>query len=326
MKLRTFYIALALALGILWPLASSAETRVYRIAYISRGSPDSHGAFVEAFREGLRQFGYLEGRNLVIDYQWGDQTDKSLEEMATDAVKNKPDVLLTTCVPSTRAAKQASTTIPIVMAIDGDPMRSELVASFAQPSGNATGLYSLYEELIPKMLELLHTAFPRTRLVAVLTDPDNPADAFFWGKFETTAQALGSELLRVEASAPGELEGAFAQMKKEGAHAFLVAPSELFLAQRERIVNLAGNSRLPAIYGFREYAEAGGLMSYGISFRDQFARAAGYVDKIFKGAKSSQLPVEQGSKVELVVNAKTAKTLGITLPQAVLLRADRVIE
>jgi putative tryptophan/tyrosine transport system substrate-binding protein len=147
-----------------------------------------------------------------------------------------------------------------------------------------------------------------------------------WSKFDTTAQKLGLELLRVEASAPDELDGAFAQMTKEGAQAFLVAPSGLFLAQRERIVNLAGKSRLPAIYGFREYVEAGGLMSYGISFRDQAARAAGYVDKILKGAKSSQLPVEQGSKVELVVNAKTAKRLGISLPQTILLRADKVIE
>jgi putative tryptophan/tyrosine transport system substrate-binding protein len=203
-------------------------------------------------------------------------------------------------------------------------MRNELVASFAQPSGNTTGLYSLYEELIPKMLELVHTAFPSTRIVAVLTNPDNPADVFFWGRFETAARALGLELLRVAASTPGELDGAFAQMT--GVHAFLVAPSEMFLTQREGIVDLAAKSELPAVYGFREYAEAGGLMSYGISFRDQFARAAGYVDKIFKGAKSSQLPVEQGSKVELVVNAKTAKALGITLPQAILLRADRVIE
>lgn len=243
--------------------------------------------------------------------------------MAAELIKNKSDLLLTTCAPSTRAAQHASATLPIVMVIDGDPVERGLVASFAQPGANATGLYSLYEELIPKLLEFANTALLDVHLIAVLADPGNPSDAFFWGK--TTAQALGMKLARVEASAPGELDGAFAEMAKERA-AFVVAPSGLFMTQRERIVSLAARSRLPGIYGYREYAEVGALMSYGISLRDQYRRAAGYVDKILKGAKPGRLPVEQAAKVELVVNAKTAKALGITLPQAILLRADRVIE
>ena len=311
-----------------WPFTVSAEQQktVPRIGYMSTGSLKTNEGFLEAFKDGLRQLGYVDGRNIAIDVRWAGSMASDFPSIATSLVKEQPSAIITTCIPSTRAAKEATRSIPVVMSVDGDPVRAGLVASYARPGGNVTGSSTLFEELIPKWLELVTVAVPKARNVAILTNPDDLVDPFYWAKFQDAATTLGVTVLQFAARTPADIDQAALEMKTKNVGA-LVVMTEAFLAgQVQRIVDLADRHKLPAIYGFREFTEAGGLMSYGLSFRDYYKGVARYVDAVLKGAKPADMPVEQPTRIELVINRATARKLGVTIPSQLLVRADRVIE
>jgi putative tryptophan/tyrosine transport system substrate-binding protein len=276
---------------------------------------------IEAFRRGLREHGYVEGKNIVFEYRYAEGKLDRLPDLAVELVALKVDVIVTASPPSVRAAKRATSTIPIVFAAVGDPVATGLVKSLARPGGNVTGLSILGPELDGKRLELLKEAVTKTSRVAVLFGPESPRK-----ELEIAAQALGIQLVLLPVRELGDFEPAFETARKESVHALLTSPSPLLNTVRERIVELAAKNRLPAMYGSSEFVEAGGLMSYAPSYVDLFRRAAIYVDKILRGAKPADLPVEQATKFELVINLKTAKALGLTIPPSLLTRADQVIE
>jgi putative ABC transport system substrate-binding protein len=307
------------------PLAADAQPagKNPRIGILRPGSPPD--PLLDAFRQGLRELGYDEGRNISIEYRWAEGKDERLPGLAADLVRLKVDVIVAG-VGAVEAAKRATTTIPIVMPVSNDPVRVGLVASLARPGGNITGLTSLSRELPGKWMELLKEALPRVSRVAVLWDP--AGDPGQVSTSEAAARSLGVRLhvLKVGDRTAG-FEPAFAEARKNDAEALIVLGSPFFYVHRTRLVELAAKHRLPTIYAQREFViGAGGLMSYGADYGHQFRRAATYVDKILKGAKPADLPVEQPTKFELVINMKTAKTLGLTIPASVLTRADRVIE
>jgi putative ABC transport system substrate-binding protein len=310
------------------PFASRAQqsaARILRIGYLSAGSPATKGAFLDAFREGLREFGYVDGRNIVLDVHWSGNAAYRFPEIAASLVGGKPDAIIGTCIPSTRAAKNATATIPVVMSIDGDPVAAGLVASLARPGGNVTGASTLFEALIPKWFELIREVVPGARILAFMVNPDILADP--WGEeIATIARKAGVRLVQVEARTSAELERAFAAMQRQRADALIVVPDAFWADQVQRIVTLAGTHSLPGVYGFREFAEAGGLMSYGISFREYYRNVAGYVAKVLEGAKPAQLPVTQPAKIELVINVATARKLGVKISPRLAARADRIIE
>ena len=280
----------------------------------------------KAFRQGLRDLGYVEGQNIAIEYRWAEGRFERLPDLAAELVRLKVDVIVSVVTQASLAAKNATRTIPIVMVAAGDPLGSGLVASLARPGGNVTGPSSMLAELAGKELELLKETVPNVSRVAVLWNPANAVwQAQMLRATEVAARALGLQLQLLEARGPDELEGAFAAMTRERASALLVQVDVIFALHARRIADLAAKRRLPAMYGSREHVEAGGLISYAPNVPDVFRRAATYVDKILKGAKPADLPVEQPTKFELVINLKTAKALGLTIPQAVLIRADEVI-
>jgi putative ABC transport system substrate-binding protein len=310
------------------PFMSRAQSpgRISHIAYMSTGTQDSNGALLDALKESLRELGYVDGKNLVIDVGWVGPDASAFPQLAASMVKNSPGAIVGTCVPSTRAAKNATRTIPVVMSVDGDPVAAGLIASFAHPGGNVTGTSTLFESLIPKWIELLNVAVPKARDIAILSDPDNLVDSYYWARTQDAAQRIGVNVLQFGASKPSELEPAFADMKRKGADAVVVMTEAFLTSQLTRIVPLANRYNLPAIYGYREFAEAGGMMSYGVSYRDYYKRVARYIDQVLRGTKPADLPVEQPTRIELVVNQSAARTLGVTLPQSLLLRADAVIQ
>jgi len=323
--------ALLVVLGstlITWPLAGRAQpgAKVAHIGYVSLGSLRSNGAFLDAFRDGLRELGYVDGKNIVIDARWAGDSPADLPRLAASLVNEQPNAIIGTCIPSTRAAKEATRTIPVVMSVDGDPVAAGLIESFARPGGNVTGTSTLFEQLIPKWVELLTTAVPSLRSVALLHNPYDTVDPFYSAKVEEASRRIGASVSSFEADAAEDLDRAFAQMKKAGAGGVVVLTEAFFASEVERTVSLANRYKLPAIYGFGEFARAGGLMSYGVSFRDYYKRVARYVDAVLKGGKPADLPVEQPTRIELVINLKTAKALGLALPQPLLLRADEVIQ
>jgi putative ABC transport system substrate-binding protein len=318
-----------LALGAA-PLAAEAQqaAKVARIGYLSSNlaaSPHLH----DAFRQGLRDLGYVEGRNLVIEYRDAEGKVERLPALAAELVALKVDVIVTGSTLAARVAKQATRTIPIVLAGVGDPVESELVTSLARPGGNVTGLSTLNAELVGKRLELLKQAVPGVDRVAVLWLPGalgERTDKDMLTGADVAARALGVRLQFVEATRdPADFDRAFSDMTRARAGALTVLPSNRFLREHRRLVDLAAKNRLPAVYTSREFVDAGGLMAYGANFADLHRRAATYVDKILKGAKPGDLPVEQPIKFELVINLKTAKALGLTIPQSVLAHADEVI-
>jgi putative ABC transport system substrate-binding protein len=322
-------LTVVLALGLLAaPLAAEAQpaAKLARIGWLSPGSTSSHGPFLAAFQEGLRELGYMEGKNIAIEYRWAEGRVDRLPQLVTELIQLKVDVLVTAGAPGIRAAKQATTTIPIVMAVGGDPVGSGFVASLARPGGNITGLSNLAEDLVAKLLELLREAVPGGSRVAVLYNPANPAHVSFRRVIQSAARTMGVTLLPVEGRGPHDFDGAFATMLQQRAEGLVELPDPMFLTERNRLADLASRNRMPAIYGFREHVAAGGLMAYGVNLRDSYRRAATYVDKILKGAKPADLPVEQPTRFELVINLKTAKALGLTIPRSLLLRADEVIE
>ena len=323
-----FYFFLIIAfLGGVAIAEAQQPTKVPRIGFLVANSPSVYTARIEAFRQGLRELGYMEGKNIIIESRSAEGNLDLLPSLAAGLVRLKVDAIVAAGGdPPVRAAKQATQTIPIVMANASDPVGAGLVASLNRPGGNITGLSTAPgPEIYGKHLELLKETFPRLTRVAILSNPANRFSALALREAETTARAFKVSLQILEARNPDEFETAFAAATKERAGALLVVEDPMFFGERTRLANFAAKSRLPAIYGILEYVEVGGLMAYAAERTDMFRRAATYVDKILKGAKPADLPVEQPTKFELVINLKTAKQIGVTIPQSVLYRADKVI-
>ena len=299
--------------------------KVPRIGYLGGSSPSAIAARTEAFRQRLRELGYVEGKNIVIEFRYAEEKLDRIPTLAAELARLKVDVIATAGGTSTRAAKEATATIPIVMVQDNDPVGNGFVASLARPGGNITGLATLAPEISGKQLELLKEIVPRLSGVAVFGASSNPGNAQSLKEMELAAGALGTKLQYLDVVDPKDIETAFRAATKERAEAVLVLVSSVLNAQRKQVADLAVKHRLPAIYPFPEFVEAGGLMSYGVSFIDLHRRAALYVDKILKGAKPADLPVEQPTKFEFIINLKAAKEIGLTIPPNVLARADRVI-
>jgi putative ABC transport system substrate-binding protein len=322
-------IILALFFGVLAPSPASSGQQTGKIpllGYLEAGSASTSGNPLNSFRQGLRELGWIEGQNITIEYRWAEGRFDRLPELAADLVRLRVDVIVATGDPVIRAAKQATGTIPIVMTAVGDPIGAGFVASLARPGGNITGVSNLAVELTGKWLEMLKEVAPKVSQVAILRNAANGTHALFWQEAQAAAQKLGVKVQSYEVRTASDLEGAFTAMTDKRAGAVVVLPDPLVVGERERIADLAAKSRLPAIYTFRGQAEAGGLMSYGPSLQANFRRAATYVDKILKGARPADLPVEQPTRFEMVVNMKTAKALGLTFPQSILVRADQVIQ
>jgi putative ABC transport system substrate-binding protein len=316
--------------AMLFALCSSAHAqqpkKVPRIGYLSNTSPSADSARYEAFRQGLRELGYVAGKNVVIEYRYTEGKSDRLPALAAELVRLRVDVVVTGGGATTRAAKEATTTIPIVFAQDGDPVASGFVASLARPGGNITGLSNFAPELNGKRLELLKEIVPKLSRVAVLGTSTVPGHARFLKETEPAAGALRLQLQFLDVRAPKDIETAFRTASKGRADGLLVLSGPVLTSHRTQVLDLAVESRLPAIYNFPEWVEAGGVMSYGVNLTDLFQRAATYVDKILKGAKPADLPVEQPKKFEFIINLKAAKQIGLTIPPNVLARADRVIK
>jgi putative tryptophan/tyrosine transport system substrate-binding protein len=325
MDRRAFVTGLGAVLAA--PLGVEAEQarKVWRIGYLG-GSPSVTAQFIDAFQQGLSEFGYVDGQNIAIEYRSDDGKPERLPALAAELVGLKVDVLVATTQPRAVAAKKATTTIPIVMVNVSHPIESGLVASLARPGGNVTGLTRVDADLTGKNLSLLAEAVPGLVRVAVLSNPTTPGYLTMVGVAKETARSLRLQLTIVEAGAPIELENAFVAMVRAHVNALLVLSDGMLWGERVRIADLALRHRLPSIFGNTEFAEVGGLMTYAPNSVAPYRRVAAYVDKILKGAKPGDLPVEQPTKFELVINLKTAKALGLTIPPSLLLRADQVIE
>jgi putative ABC transport system substrate-binding protein len=308
------------------PLVAHAEQprKIPRIGFLSAASVSGDPYRLDAFRQSLRELGYVEGQNVAIESRWAEGKYDRLPALAAELVRLKVDVIVTYGPPAIQAAKQATGTIPIVMAGIIDP--TGFVASLARPGGNITGVSLMAPELVGKQLQILKEVVPTVSRVALLGNPDNAGTAPQVRHAQDAARALGVRLQPLDARGPGEIDSAFAAMAREQAGALIVLVDVMFNVYRTRIAELAAKSRLPSVYGLAQHVEAGGLMSYGGNINDRLRGAATYVDKILKGAKPADLPVEQPTKFELVVNMKTAKMLGIRIPRSILARADRVIE
>jgi ABC-type uncharacterized transport system substrate-binding protein len=327
MKLATLGLvaALVLDLTVLFRVEAQERAKVWRIGYLQTG-PATGTRYRDAFRQGLRDIGYVEGQNVVIEFRYADGRPDRLDGLAAELVRLKVDVIVTTGTQPTTAAKRATSVTPIVMALSGDAVGTGLVSSLARPGGNVTGLTYIATELAGKRLEVLKEILPRLSRVAVLWNPEDPPRLLEYKEAESAAKTLGLVLQSVEIHGADEIEGAFAAMTRRRAEAVVVFNDPLTNVAIRRIASAASKSGLPVMSGIREFAAAGALASYGPSFSESFRRAATFVDKIFKGARPADLPVEQPTKFELVINLKTAKALGLTIPPTLLLRADEVIQ
>ena len=310
-----------------WPLAARAQqsAKLPTIGYLGGAAPAADGQRVASFVQQLRELGWIEGRNVTIEYRWAEGRPEQMAEIAAEFLRLKVDVIVTSATTTTVAAKQATSVIPIVFAVVGDPVGTGLVASLARPGGNVTGLSLQETDLASKRVELLREVVPDLRRLAFMGNFDNPSVMLGLGEVQAATRTLGLEITTPEIRRAEDIAPAFEALKGH-AEALYVAPDPLLLANRVRFNTLVLTARLPAIYNSREWVEAGGLMSYGPNFLDHFRRAAGYVDKILRGAKPGDIPVEQPSTFELVINLTTAKALGLTIPESFLLRADEVIE
>jgi putative ABC transport system substrate-binding protein len=328
MDRRTFLCGVTLG-TLSAPLAALAQqaVKVYRIGVLSAVTRNSIKHWLDELEHALGDLGWVQGRNLAIEYRFADGREERLPDLAADLVRLKVDVILAGGAgPGALAAKHASTAIPIVVLNHPDPVGSGLVASLARPGGNITGLSTFSPDLVGKELQLLTEAIPRLSTVAVLRNPTNQAQLAELREAEIAVRPLGMRLQILDAPTPDEFDGAFAAMTKEAAGALLILRDPMFILQRTRIAALAAKRRLPAMAYTRELVEAGLLMAYGPDQRDIWHRSATFVDKILKGAKPGDLPIEQPTKFELVINLKTAKTIGLTIPPSLLARADKVIE
>jgi putative tryptophan/tyrosine transport system substrate-binding protein len=326
--MRTTVLLITLALGFLVaPLVVEAQPapQLWRIAFLGAESPATSRHFLDAFRQGLHDLGYVEGQNITIEARWAEGRNERFPDLVAELVRLKVHVMLAMSMPAALAAKNGTQTMPIVF-IAADPFGSGLVASLARPGGNLTGLsLALGEEFAGKWLELLQEAMPNASPVAILWNPANPANVGYLNTLQALAQRLGVALQPQGVQDPSQFESAFAAMADARARALIVVTDPLTVRYRSQIVDLAAKYRLPAMYGFREFVDAGGLMAYGSNMPFMCRRAAVYVDKILKGAKPGDLPVEQPTQFELVVNLKTAKALGLTLPTSLLFQADELI-
>ena len=320
----TLVVSVLLAVGVIADAQQPAK--ILRIGYLSSDSPSTIAVRIEAFRQGLRELGHVEGKNIVIEWRFAEGKADRLAGLAAELVRLKVEVIVTSGPAATRAAKEATVSIPIVTAQDPDPVGNGLVASLARPGGNITGLSTLAPEISGKRLELVKEIVPRLSRVAVLASSTTPGNARALRETELAAGALGMHLQNLDVLGPKDLETAFRAASKGQAHAVLLLQSPIFVNERTQLAKLAVKFRLPAIYDRREFVDDGGLICYGTNYTDLSHRAATYVDKILKGAKPADLPVEQPTKFELVINLKAAKQIGLTIPPNVLTRADMVIK
>jgi len=324
--LRWLLVALVLAA----PLTSAAQDpkpgKVARIGRLSPLSAETDGPNLAAFRKGLRERGWVEGRHFTIEARFADGKADRLPQVAADLVRQGVDMILAGSNPGALAARRATTTIPIVMVTTGDPVAGGIVSSLARPGGNVTGVTALGQALNAKRLELIKEAVPGVTRVAVLLNPASPYTPPFLAERAGTARALGLQLPLLEARDAGAFDAAFAALPTEHAGALLVQNDPLFLSHRRRLIELVAKTRLPAVYGERAFVDAGGLMFYGAGLVDMYEQAAIYADKILKGARPADLPVEQPTKLELVINLRAARTLGLTIPPSLLARADEIVE
>ena len=337
LRARTVLAAAFIVGLLLTPLVPHAQPagKVYRIGYLSptsaadperQASPFGERGFA-AFREGLRELGYVEGQNVVLESRWAEGKFDRLPDLAAELVRLKVDIIVSVVTQASLAAKNATRTIPIVMVAPGDPLGSGLVSSLARPGGNLTGPSSMYSDLVAKQLELLREIVPNLSRVALLWNPANAGwQAQMLKATDAAARALGVQVQLLEARGPDDLEAAFAAMTKQRASALLVAVDVIYALHARRIADLAAKHRLPAMYGSTEHAQAGGLIAYAPNIPEVFRRAATYVDKILKGARPGDLPVEQPTKLDMVVNLGTARAMGMTIPSSVLVRATQVID
>jgi ABC-type uncharacterized transport system substrate-binding protein len=326
---RNLLVALGAA-ALAGPLSTFAQQqdKVWRVGYLSMASrPVSLDSYTfGAFSQGMRELGYIEGKNLEIEWRFAHSQSELLPGLLAELVRLKVDVIVAGNSTVTQAAQKATTTIPIVMGTSGDPVKSGFVKSLAHPGGNITGLSTVHGEVATKHLEMLHAIVPKLSRVAVLVNPIQPTHATILKSIQVAAEKMGIKVLPVEARTAQEIENAFSVMTPNSAGAIIVLGDIMFYQHVRQIAQLAAKHRLSSIAAIREYADAGGLMSYGASITDSFRRAATFVDKIFKGAKPADLPVEQPTKFELFINGKTAKALGLKIPQSLLISADKVID
>ena len=316
--------------SLVFPLSSFAQpaAKVWRVGFLSQ----RHMDFVDAdyiygpFTQGMRELGYVVGKNLVIEWRSAEGKSERLPELAAELVRLKVDVLAIQGTPASLAAQKATTAIPIVMISVADPVGSGLVKSLARPGGNSTGLSNMNADLVPKLLEMLRGMAPKVTRVAVLVNPSDPGNSLGLKNVQAAAQKVGVKIQPVEASTPQEIANGFAVMVRQSAGALIVLRNPFFQQQKNQIVELATKQRLPSIGGYGEYVEAGGLISYGQNIRENYRRAATYIDKIFKGANPGDIPVEQPTLFELVINRKTAKALGLTIPYSLQISATKIIE
>ena len=328
MKLRRRKLLVLASAGMVAPHLFAAPTSKvqYRIGYLTSGSqPKGMDPIFETFKTRLQELGYIEGQNILITPRWAENNLEKLQTMAIELVALKPDVIVALSEFATQALKKATTTIPIIMASNADPVGTNLVASLAKPGGNVSGVAMVTYEIAPKTVELLHRVVPTAKRIAVLVPTVLNRDRYLKA-IESAVAKFGLTILPTVAGSPEEIKLAFQAMAKQNAQALIQVPTPLFTSQRENIVAYAASAKLPAIYSIKEYVKVGGLMSYGSSFATRLRLAADYVDKVLKGAKPADLPVQQPTELELVINLKTAKSLGITFPQEILLLANEVIE
>ncbi len=305
---------------------AAQPAKLHRIGYLGGTPPSAEPYLFEGFFQGLRELGYVEGQNFVLEGRYyGDRIER-LPALAAELVQLKVDVIVAGGPPAPEAAHRATTTIPIIMAYHPDPVGSGLAASLARPGGNVTGMSVLTPELVGKQLQLLKEVIPGMSRVAVLSNPTVPTNALLLKEAEAAGRSMNVQLQVLDVRAPGDFDGAFSAMMRDRSHALIVLGGSIFFAERTRVVALAAQNRLPSMYLLKQYVEAGGLMAYGASNRESIRRAATYVDRVLKGAKPADLPIEQATKLELIINLKTAKALGLTIPQGLLQRADEVIQ
>jgi len=321
----------ALALGGLYaPLRALAQRgKPWRIGFlVAATSPEAFraGGRHDAFLKGMRELGYVEGKNFVLDLRFGEGRYERLSEMAANLAELKVDVIVATASPAIRAAQRATRTIPIIMVATGDPVGAGFVASLARPGGNITGLTAGAVAVSEKYVELLTSAVPRLSGFGVLANPNSSSYAGFQDQLASAAQKLGLKLVRADIRSPRDIESAFAFLGQQRLEGLIVVHEALILANRRHIAELAAKYRMPAVYGTRDYIEAGGLMSYGTDISENYRRAAAYVDRIFKGATPGDLPVEQPTKFELVINLKAAQALSLAIPRELLVRADELVQ
>jgi putative ABC transport system substrate-binding protein len=318
-------LLVSLVLASVGLVEAQQQAKAARIGFLMASSPGADSR-VDGFRQGLRELGYMEGKNIAIEWRYAEGKEDRVPKLAAELVQLNVEIIVTDGTNVTRAAKNATKTIPIVMASDADPVGNGFVASLARPGGNVTGLVNLLAGLSGKRLELLKEAIPGISRVGVLWNPENPSSVSGFKDTQEAAQALAMQLQSLEVRGPDEFEGAFQAAIKGQARALSIVSDSLMFNNRRRLLELAAKHRLPTMHTQSLWVEAGALMSYGTYLPDLWRRAAAYVDKILKGAKPTDLPVEQPMKFEFVINLKTAKQLGLTIPQSVLYRADKVIK